>query len=162
MRISDSGGNAMAKQFLVMMLLLCATAGCSTLSSRQVDNNPPFAAHRFLYENLEIDWQSEQIKGGIRIAGTVRNLRKYYLQDLQLFVRLMDEQGKVIARKSYAGFPDYLPPGKDEPFQLEFRLPPGARAELIHFGYFFLLTQGDEDYRVYEGTPVSGKFASPL
>ena len=151
----------MGKRFVVILMILCATAGC-TLSRKQLDQNPPFAAHRFLYENLEITWQSVRSDSGVLISGTVRNLRSYYLQDLLLIVRLLDEQGNVLARQSYAGFPDYLPPGENEPFQLSFRPPPGTRPELVHFGYFFWLTEGDASYKVYEGTPVSGTFASPL
>ncbi len=149
----------MAKRFLVALLLIFCT-GCSCM---EIDRNPPFSSHHFRSGDLEITWQAKREAEAVSVTGTVRDIRSYYLQDLELTVRLLNGKGKVIARGTYADFPDYLAPGKDAPFHLKLSIPSGEEAEHVHFSYLFWLAQGAPPaLRVYEKVPISGNFASPM
>lgn len=151
----------MTRQLAVILLLLLSCAGCA-IPHKEIDNNPPFSAHYFRYHDLDIKWQAERNAGGISITGTVHNVRSYYLQDLELTGRLLNDQGRVVVRETYADFPDYLPPDTSVPFHLEFRLSPGTRAERIHFSYVYLLAEPVPPFRVDEDVPHFGTFVSPL
>jgi hypothetical protein len=98
----------------------------------------------------------------ILISGVVSNMRSYYLQRLQLTARLMNEQGKVIARGTYVTFPDYLAPGTPAPFLLEFHLPHGTLVKQVHFSYIYWVFNAEPAFRVYVNVPRLGTFASPL
>ena len=151
----------MSKNILISLVFLLAATGCA-VNHKELDSNPPFSAHRYSNDDLEITWRTENIDGNIRLTGAARNHSNYYFQDLELIARVMDSRGKVIAKESYLKFPDYLPPGKSEPFQLDFHLPPGNRVERILFSYLYWLagSEGAAALRVYEDVPRSGTILS--
>ena len=150
----------MARLFMLAALLLLTTAGCAGYH-KELDSNPAFSAHHFRYYDLEVDWQAERSDGAIRLSGTVSNLRSYFLQDLELTARLVNKQGKVFARESYADFPNYLPPGKAESFRLEIRIPAGMEAEQVHFSYYYWLAEAPPVFRGHGDVPYFGNFVSP-
>ena len=150
----------MAKRFMLAALLLLAAAGCAGYRS-EMDNNPAFADHYYRRYDLEVDWRSAQKDDTVRLFGTVGNLRSFFLQDLQLNARLLNEQGKVIAKGSYTDFPNYLPPGKTEPFRMELRVPPGEQAYRLHFSYYYWLVEAPPEFRGYDDAPHFGGFVSP-
>lgn len=151
----------MAKTIVILTLLLLSCSGCATYH-KEIDTNPPYSPHHFSYHDLDITWQAERSGDVIAISGTVRNIRSYYLQDLELTVRLVNEKGKVIARDTYVDFPNYLPPDKTAPFHMKFALSPGTQANRLHFSYVYWLAEGAPAFRVYEDVPHFGQFASPL
>jgi hypothetical protein len=151
----------MAKRFIMVMLLLLTTAGCAGYRST-ADTNPAFSAHNVRHYDVEVNWRAEQAPDGvIRLQGTVTNARYYHLQDLELNARLVDQKGKVVARDNFADFPVYLPPGKTEPFRMEFRVPPGTQPDKLRFSYYYWLAEGAPAYRNIE-EPKFGGFISPL
>jgi hypothetical protein len=150
----------MAKRFVLAALLLLATMGCAGYH-KELDLNPAFSAHHFSYYDLGINWRAEQNGDTIRLSGTLANLRSSVLQDIELSARLVDKQGKVFARGSYTDFPPYLPPGKSEPFRLEFRIPPGMKAEQVRFSYYYFLAEDPLDFRGFDQAPHFGGFVSP-
>lgn len=151
----------MAKQLLVTLLMLLSCSGC-TFFCKEIDANPPFSPHHFCYNEVEVNWQAEQGADGVRLSGTVRNLSPRYLQDLELTARLVNEQGRVIARGTAMSFPVYLAPDKPAPFHLDFHLPSGAQVKRVHFSYLFWVSEGGPSFRVYEDAPRFRTFASPL
>lgn len=150
----------MAKRLILAALLLLTMAGCAGYRS-ELDVNPPFTAHYFRHHDVGINWRAEQSDGVVRVSGTVTNLRYLFLQDLELSGRLMNEHGKLVARDSFSDFPNYLPPGKTEPFSLEFHVPPGTKAEKIHFSYYYWLVEAPPAFRGYDDAPHFGGFVSP-
>lgn len=150
----------MAQRFMLVALLLLVTAGCATYH-KELDGNPPFSAHRFSSYDLEVAWRTEQSGDAIKLAGTVTNHRTYFLRDLELTARLVDNEGKVIARETFTDFSTYLPSGKSEPFRMELRLPSGGRVERIHFSYVYWLAEAPPAFRGYDDKPYFGSFTSP-
>jgi hypothetical protein len=150
----------MAHRVIIWALLLLTAAGCAGYR-KELDGNPPFTAHRFRSYDLEVAWQTEQSGNAINLAGTVTNLRSYFLHDLELTARLVGREGKLLARETYTGFPTYLPPGKDAPFRMEFRVPPGGEVERVRFSYVYWLTEPPPSFRGYDDTPYFGSFVSP-
>jgi hypothetical protein len=146
----------MYKKFIFSLVLLLTASGCS-IYHEKLDSNLPFSAHHYSNGDLEITWLAERSDSNIRLTGEVRNLRSYYYQDFELIARLMDASGKIISRKSFTHFPDYLPSSKSEPFQLDFHLPPGTRVEQILYRYFYWLDQGGPALDI----PQSGMILSP-
>lgn len=151
----------MVKRFLVTALLLLATAACSSYH-KEIDGNPPFAPHHFRYYDVEIAWRAEPTNDGVLLTGTVTNRRDYYLRDLELAARLMNERGVVLARADYAAFPHLIPPGNVAPFEMELRLPPNTRSEQVRFTYVYWLTEAAPELRGAEDVPHFGSFDAPL
>ena len=151
----------MAKQFLILALLLLSCCGCATYH-KEIDSNPPYSAHHFRYFDLEITWQARKTGSGVRICGTIHNLRAYYLQDLELNARLLNQSGRVVARGSSADFPNYVDPGRSVPFDLEFPLAPGSEADRVHFGYLYWLVEAAPEFRSEDDVPHFGAFTAPL
>src|SRR6266540_449174 len=152
----------MAKVLLIVtLLLLPAIWGCSHYR-KEIDSNPPFASHHFRYYDVAISWQAEKTTNGIRLAGTVTNLRSFYLRDLELTARLVDEQGKVMARGHFADFSNYIPPGKTETFRLEVASPPAITPEKVRFTYVYWLAEEPPAFRGYSDVPYFGSFESFL
>ncbi len=151
----------MAKVFLLSLLLLIIAPACSTYH-KTLDVNPPFSPHRFGSYDVEITWQTERTADGIRLAGAVTNHRSYYLHDLELTARLIDDRGKVVARETYADFPTYIPPGKTEAFRLELHPAPGSAPQQVRFTYVYWLAEEPPAFRGYGDAPYFVNFNSPL
>ncbi len=126
----------MSRPLLLAAFLLLVLSGCAGYPKVQ-DSNPPFSEHHYRYYDLDVQWRAEGSDGLLRLTGTVRNLRDLYLQDLELSARLVNREGKVIARDFFPDFPNYIPPGTTEPFHLQFRVPPGEEAKEVRFRYYY-------------------------
>jgi len=150
----------MTKRLIVATLILI-TASCSSYR-KEIDDNPPFAPHHFRYYDVEITWRTEPTNDGVRLTGTVTNRRDYYLRDLELAARLMNERGVVLARTDYAAFPHLIPPGKAAPFEMELRLSPNTGSERVRFTYVYWLTEAAPELRGAEDVPHFGSFDAPL
>ncbi|HEY6873952.1 MAG TPA: hypothetical protein VI298_14600 [Geobacteraceae bacterium] len=150
----------MTKRFILAALLLLTTAGCAAYR-KELDGNPPFSAHHFRAYDLEIAWSTEQSGDTVSLAGTATNLRGYFLRDLELTARLVDKEGKVLARETFTDFPTYLPSGTGEPFRMKLRVPPGSAVERIRFSYGYWLAEAAPYFRRYNDTPYFGGFVSP-
>ena len=159
-RMDLRDAKAMSRIFLLVALIILAVSGCAGIGKVQ-DSNPPFSEHLFHYYDLEVKWRAERSDGSLRLVGTVRNVRDLFLQDLELTARLLDRQGKVVARDSFWDFPDYLPPGQAEPFHLQLRLPPGEQAKEIHFSYYYFPVEAPPAFGGQEYVPKFGGFVSP-
>ncbi len=151
----------MVKRFLVTIMLLLATTAC-TRYHKEIDGNPPFAPHHFRYYDVEIAWRAEPTNDGFRLTGTVTNRRDYYLRDLELAARLMNERGVILTRADYAAFPHLIPPGDVAPFEMQLRLPPNTRSEQVRFTYVYWLTEAAPELRGAEDVPHFGSFDAPL
>ncbi len=150
----------MAHRIIFWALLLLSVGGCASYR-KELDANPPFTPHRFSSYDLEVAWKTEQSDGGLRLAGAVTNRRDYFLHDLELTARLVDREGKVLARETYTDFPTYVPPGKEAPFRMELRLPAGGAVERIRFSYVYWLAEPPPAFRGYGDVPYFGSFDSP-
>ncbi|MCM2356976.1 MAG: hypothetical protein NDI77_02425 [Geobacteraceae bacterium] len=126
-------GKIIAGAVILLLLAACATP------RKELDTNPPFSSHYYRYYDLEILWKSARTDNVISIEGTVRNLRYYYLRDLELTASLLDDKGEVVAKETFASFPTLLDTSGSERFRLELRLKPGEAPRRIRFSYTYQL-----------------------
>ncbi|HEX9079563.1 MAG TPA: hypothetical protein VF795_08245 [Desulfuromonadaceae bacterium] len=151
----------MVRMISLALMLMLTLGGCA-LYHKELDNNPPFSAHRFRYYDLEINWQMErQGDGAFRLAGTINDLLSEYLWDMELTARLIGPDGRVLARQTYTDFSTYVAPGKPESFRMEFGLPPGIQPERIHFSYYYWPIEAPPQFTGNKNAPSFGSFDSP-
>lgn len=149
----------MLKRLLWLALLLLAIAGCSAYH-KELDSNPAFSSHRFSYYDVEVAWRSAAHENTFLVTGTVSNLRSYYLRDFEITARLVDQQGNIYGRQTYADFPTYISPGRTEPFKMAFHTPSGTKIKQIHFSYYYWLTEAAPQFRGNEDVPTFGSFTA--
>lgn len=133
------------KGFAAALIMLVFLTACAA-PVKELDANPPFSPHRYRYYDVEILWKSERTDDLIRIEGTVNNLRYYFLRDLELTAGLLDEQGEVLTRETYATFPTFIRTHETVPFRLELRVKPGQSPRRVKFSYTYLLADTYESY----------------
>jgi len=149
---------------IIAILLMLATAACNTYR-REFDANPPFASHYYRSFDVEVAWQAERTGQDIQLSGAVTNRRHAYLLDLELTARVVDDKGKVLARKKIHEFPTYIPSGKTEPFRMSLNLREGATPARLRFNYTYLLAEeppAARGYGGYDHVPHFGNFDAPL
>jgi len=149
---------------IVAIMLVLATAACSTYR-REFDANPPFASHYYRSFDVEVAWQAERTGQDVQLSGAVTNRRYAYLRDLELTVRVVDEKGKVLARKKIHDFPTYIPSGKTAPFRVNLNLPEGTTPARLRFNYAYLLAEEPPaagGYSGYKHVPHFRNFDAPL
>jgi len=154
----------MGVRSVIAILLLLTTTACST-QRREFDANPAFAPHYHRKFDVEVAWQAERTGRDVRLSGTVANRRYAYLRDMVLMVRLLDDQGKVLARERVEDFPTCLPTGKKEPFLLNLTIPINTVPVRLRFNYTYFLVEEPpavSGYGGYEDVPRFGKFDAPL
>ena len=151
-------------RYAVIILLLLATAACSTYRP-EFDANPPYAAHFFRNRDVGVVWQAQAAGQEIRLSGTITNHRYAYMRDLELTARLLGEKGGVLARETLIDFPTYIPSGQSAPFQIRLHLPEGASPVRLRFNYTYWLAEEPPAVRGYGGyddVPHFGRFEAPL
>ena len=154
----------MRRRSIIAILLLLATAACSTYR-KEFDANPPYAPHHYRNIDVEVAWQTERTGQDIRLSGAVTNHRYAYMRDLELTARLLDEKGGVLARETLTDFPTYIPSGKSAPFQMKLRLPDGTAPARLRFSYTYFLAEeppAARGYGGYEEIPHFGNVDAPL
>jgi hypothetical protein len=151
-------------RYVLTILLLLATAACSTYRT-EFDANPPYASHFFRNRDVEVAWQAENSSQEIRLSGTVTNHRYAYMRDLELTTRLLGEKGAVLVKETRIDFPTYIPSGQGAPFQMKLRIPEGASPARLRFNYTYWLPEEPpavRGYSGYEDIPHFGKFEAPM
>jgi len=154
----------MNRRYLATILLLLATAACSTYRP-EFDANPPYAAHFFQNRDVKVTWQAEHTGQEMRLAGTVTNHRYAYMRDLELTTRILGEKGRVLVTETLIDFPTYIPSGQSAPFHMKLRLPEGASPTRLRFNYTYWLAEEPPAVRGYDGyddVPHFGKFEAPM
>jgi hypothetical protein len=149
---------------IIAILLVLTTAACSTYR-REFDANPPFAPHYYRSFDVEVAWRTERTGPDVRLSGAVTNHRYAYLRDLELTARLLDEKGNIVARKTIADFPTYIPAGNSAPFQLDLSLANGRSPARLRFSYTYFLAEEPPavmGYGGYDDVPHFGTFDAPL
>lgn len=128
----------MIRKIIPVAVLLLLVAACAT-PRKELDTNPPFSSHRYRYYDLEILWKSARTNNIVSIEGQVKNLRSYYLRNLELTASLLDEKGEVLARETFASFPHLLDIAGTETFRMELRLKAGEEPKRLRFSYTYRL-----------------------
>lgn len=130
----------MLKKVFVAIGAVACLCACSVPQTRQ-DSNPPYTSHQFKNEDVDITWTSEKMASGVRIAGTVRNVRTERSYNfLTLSAKLFDESGKPLSKANLT-FPNRMV--GSEPFAVEIPVGEPERVQEIKFTYSY---GTDEDF----------------
>jgi len=128
----------MLKGLALAIGILSLITACA-LSHVKQDTNPAFSNHQFSNHELDIAWKTENSDKGVRIDGTVKNVRPDLpYTSLQLTAKVLDENGKVLGTgtKSFQGrF------AGSEPFSIEIPLVQKESVKKINFAYSYGTTE---------------------
>lgn len=104
-----------------------------------LDTNPAFTSHQFGNHELAIAWKTETTDKGVRIDGTVKNVRPDLpYTSLQLTAKLLDESGRMLGK----GTKDFQ--GRftgSEPFSMEIPVPEKESVKKVNFSYSYGTTE---------------------
>lgn len=124
----------MLKTILLVAGVLFLLSACAAQHAT-LDTNPAFSSHRYSSHELEVVWKSEKTETGIRIDGTVKNVRvDYPYNSLVLIAKLLDEKGNVLAKGNHL-FPDRFV--GSEPFSIDIPTVQSDRLKRISFTYSY-------------------------
>lgn len=139
----------MIKNILCAAGLLFILSACA-VPKTNLDTNPAFSSHRYSSHDLEILWKSEKTDNGIRIAGTVKNVRADSpYNSLVLTAKLLDDNGRVLAQGNHT-FPNRFV--GTEPFSMDIAPVPGDMVKRINFSYSYGTVE-DHYLKDFESTP---------
>lgn len=115
-----------------------------------LDTNPAFTSHQFANHELAITWKTETTDNGVRIDGSVKNVRPDLpYTSLQLTAKVLDESGRMLGK----GTKDFQ--GRfagSEPFSMEIPLPKKESVKKVDFSYSYGTTE-DFHRNEFESVP---------
>lgn len=114
---------------IVSLLSACA------IPRTKLDSNPAYTSHQYSNHELEITWKSVNTGSGVRIDGTVKNVRQDFpYNSLQLTAKLLDASGQAQGKESKL-FPDRF--SGSEPFTIEIPVAQPESVKRIDFSYSY-------------------------
>ena len=123
----------MRRTICMVILTISLLAGCATYPDTdrvRLENLP----QRYSQFDLVMGWETRVQSGETVLDGVVRNVRYYMMRDLEIWVALLDERGKVVARGMTFIIPSDLGMDKSAPFTviLKVAVDPGDRLRFTY------------------------------
>ena len=139
----------MLKNFILATGIFFLLSACS-VPRASLDTGPAFSSHRYNGPDLEILWKSEKTGGGIRIEGTVKNVRTDLpYKSLVLTAKLLDADGNVLAKGNQLFTDRFVGP---EPFRMDIPLVQIDALRRINFSYSYGTVE-DHYLKDFESAP---------
>ena len=133
----------MFRSLCVLLTLLVSLTGCATypdLNQQQMERLP------YRYENFDavIAWEVRNYGNDLVIDGQFQNVRFAYMQDIEVWVSVLDADGRVRTKGVSFIIPETLRMDEMAPFsvRLPASVPPGTR---LRFTYRYRATEGGSD-----------------
>ena len=132
----------MRRTMSLFILTISLLAGCATYPDTdrvRLESLP----QRYSQFDLVMGWETRVQSGETVLDGVVRNVRYYMMRDLEIWVALLDERGKVVARGMTFIIPSDLGMDKSAPFTviLKVAVDPGDR---LRFTYKYRGSDGGD------------------
>ena len=132
----------MKRAMSLFILTISLLAGCATYPDTdrvRLESLP----QRYSQFDLVMGWETRVQSGETVLDGVVRNVRYYMMRDLEIWVALLDERGKVMARGMTFIIPSDLGMDKSAPFtvKLPVAVAPGDR---LRFTYKYRGSDGGD------------------
>ena len=132
----------MRRTICMVILMISILAGCATYPDTdrvRLESLP----QRYSQFDLVMGWETRVQSGETVLDGVVRNVRYYMMSDLEIWVALLDERGKVVARGMTFIIPSDLGMDKSAPFtvKLPVAVDPGDR---LRFTYKYRGSDGGD------------------
>lgn len=132
----------MRRTMSLFILTISLLAGCATYPDTdrvRLESLP----QRYSQFDLVMGWETRVQSKETVLDGVVRNVRYYMMSDLEIWVALLDERGKVVARGMTFIIPSDLGMDKSAPFtvKLPVAVDPGDR---LRFTYKYRGSDGGD------------------
>ena len=123
----------MKRTMSLFILTISLLAGCATYPNTdrvRLESLP----QRYSQFDLVMGWETRVQSKETVLDGVVRNVRYYMMSDLEIWVALLDERGKVVARGMTFIIPSDLGMDKSAPFtvKLPVAVAPGDRLRFTY------------------------------
>lgn len=123
----------MKRTICMVILTISLLAGCATYPDTdrvRLESLP----QRYSQFDLVMGWETRVQSGETVLDGVVRNVRYYMMRDLEIWVALLDERGKVVARGMTFIIPSDLGMDKSAPFTVKLKVAvnPGDRLRFTY------------------------------
>jgi hypothetical protein len=89
---------------MVSVLFGCASTSLDTLRREQLEQLP----HKYSQFDFKLAWDSTLTDNGITVEGVIKNLRWQHAESLEVWVSLLDPDGKVLAKEVALVIPNPL------------------------------------------------------
>lgn len=125
-----------------LLLLLLLTAGCATTAPDYRQRMEALPEHYQQFD-LVMGWEISIDNGQTVVEGVVRNVRYFLMRDLEIWVALLDPQGKPVQREVSFIIPTDLKLDQSAPFSV--RLPMAVKpGDRLRFTYKYRGSDGGD------------------
>jgi hypothetical protein len=125
-------------------ILVCAflLGGCASVPDVKQQRLQSLPQHYSQFD-VEIAWQAKSVGGQSLIEGELKSIRYQYMDNIEVWVEVLDAVGKPVARSVSYIIPHEVKQGEIEPFsvKLPVAVPPGTR---LRFTYKYDGTDGGD------------------
>lgn len=133
-----------AKTFLMTVVFAALLAGCATYPDPRQVRMESLTQHYNQFDLL-MAWDTKVSAGKTYVDGVVKNVRYPAIYDLEIWVAVLDAEGRVAARSMTFVIPRQL--NEDELADFTVKLPlevlPGTR---LRFTYLYRASEGGEGF----------------
>ena len=149
----------MVRLFVLLAMiaaLLCACATYPDPARMRLESLP----QHYSQFDLQLAWEVKVVDGETIVDGAVKNVRYAFMNDLEIWVMVLDATGKVVARSVSFVIPHQLDRDNYAGFGLKLPVaaPPGTK---LRFTYRYRGSDGGDGHRSGEGgTPWMQSFES--
>jgi hypothetical protein len=121
--------SARCTTFLALLLAIAASPVQAAVGQG------PFAGYPNRYSGFDykLGWQVSQDSQGVAIEGVLKNLRYGYVDSLTLSVRLVDREGRVVARNTTFTIPQRMSSADYRTFSLKLDKVSPTKGETLQF-----------------------------
>ena len=137
-------------RFMILLVLTAALLGaCSTYRDTTRQRLETLPQHYSQFD-LQLGWETKVAGGHTVVDGVAKNVRYAFMFNLEIWVALLDDAGKVVARSVSYVIPRQLDQDDSAEFSLKLPVtaPPGAR---LRFTYRYRGSDGGGDHRIGDG-----------
>src|SRR6266567_3271192 len=118
--------------FILLALALCFP-GCVRYPDLNLERFESLPQHHAMFDAV-LAWEVREVGGETMISGELKNVRFAYMDDIEVWVSLLDPAGKTVARSTAFVIPHLLEMNHIAPFEV--RLPVLAvPGNTLHFVY---------------------------
>jgi hypothetical protein len=132
----------MVRLVALLVTLTALLSSCSTYPDTSRERFASLPQHYSQFD-LKLAWEVRDLGGSTVVDGIVRNTRYAYMYDLEIWVAVLDNVGRVVARSVDYIVPQQLNEGYAAPFSVKLPIPapPGTR---LRFTYMYRGNEGGD------------------
>ena len=135
-------GAAMSGRILILAILVMI-GGCSSYRDTYQERAAPYSQHYAKFD-LKIDWDIKVSDKGTVIDGTVKNVRYFEMNGVEIWVSALGSNGKTLGRSSSFIIPRSLREGETAHFALTLPVRAASDTKLL-FTYRYRAHEDDNE-----------------